>query len=174
MGTGAPQPMEVEAPPAPAPTEAPPLRVPPSALPSLCPSQLVAELQRVIAAAPPLDEAAVEQLLDRLVGLDLTAQEMQGSGAPPHTPHMPGVPAHLRRPPPPALCPNAMAPAARPPTSPSRGPVQARASWSTTFGGREVSGAARLRRSERALTSCTRSGWTGVPTEPQLYTVCVV
>ena len=81
--TGAPQPMEVEPPPAPAPTEAPPLLVPPLALPSLGPSQLVAELQRVIAAAPPLDEAAVERLLDRLVGLDLTAQKMQTSGAPP-------------------------------------------------------------------------------------------
>ena len=85
--------------------------VPPSALSSLNPPQLVAELQRVIAAAPPLDEAALGRLFDRLVGLDPTAQEMRDSGAPPHT-------AHARRasaptPPTPA-CPNAMAPAALP------------------------------------------------------------
>ena len=88
---GAPQPMEVEAPPAPAPTEAPPLRVPPSALSSLDHAQLVAELERVL-AAKPLDEAAVGRLLDRLEGLRLSGQEMLDSGAPPPA-------AHLHRPP---------------------------------------------------------------------------
>ena len=90
-----PQPMEVEAPPAPAQNEAPPLLVPPSAL--------VSQLKGVLAAAT-LDEAScstVGQLLDSLVGLGLSGQEMRDSGTPP-TAHMPGVPAHLHRARPPA------------------------------------------------------------------------
>jgi len=73
---GAPQPMEVEA---------PPLLVPPSALHGLDHTQLVAELERVLTAAS-LDESMVGQLLDRLEGLGLSGQEMQGSGAPPSPP----------------------------------------------------------------------------------------
>ena len=164
---GAPQPMEVEAPPAPAPRSAPPLLVPRSALPSLDLPQLVAGLERVLAAAP-LDEAVVGRLLDRLEGLGLSGQEMQNSGVPPAAAHVPSAPAHLHHQP---ACPNAMPLAALPPTSPSRGPAQARASWSTGCARSQE----RLRRSQRALASSTRSGRrTGVPTEPQLYAVCAV
>ena len=102
-GTGASQPMEVEAAPAPAPTEAPPLLVPPSALHGLGLDGLVSQLKGVLAAAT-LDEAScstVGQLLDSLVGLGLSGQEMRDSGTPP-TAHMPGVPAHLHRARPPA------------------------------------------------------------------------
>ena len=95
--TDAPQPMEVEAPPGPAPTEAPPLLVPPSALHGLGLDGLVSQL-KVLLATAPLDEAMVGRLLDSLQGLGLSEQEMQDSGAPPTT-HMPGVPAHLHRPP---------------------------------------------------------------------------
>jgi hypothetical protein len=97
-GTGASQPMEVEAAPAPAPTEAPPLLVPPSALHGLSLEQLVAELKSVLTAAAPLDEAKVGRLLNGLEGLKCSAQEMRDSGTPP-TAHVPTVPAHLHRPP---------------------------------------------------------------------------
>ena len=118
---GAPQPMEVEAPPAPAPTEDPPLLVPPSALHGLGHAQLVAEFERVLTAAPPLDEAKVELLLNRLVDLGLAAQEMQNSGTPPPQRTCPTVPTHLHRPP--CLPPNACAASAAPNlTSLSRGP----------------------------------------------------
>ena len=84
-GTGASQPMEVEAAPAPAPTEAPPLLVPRSALPGLSLEHLVAELKSVLTAAT-LGEAGcstVGQLLDSLVDLELSGQEMRDSGTPP-------------------------------------------------------------------------------------------
>ena len=42
------------------------------------------------------------RLLDSLVGLGLSGQEMQNSGVPPPTAHMLGVPAHLHRAHPPA------------------------------------------------------------------------
>jgi hypothetical protein len=164
---GAPQPMEVEAPPAPTPTEAPPLLVPPSALHGLDLDGLVSQLKRVLAAAP-LDEAMVGHVLDSLEGLGLSGQEMQNSGVPPAAAHVPSAPAHLHHQP---ACPNAMPLAALPPTPPSRGPAQARASWSTGCARSQE----RLRRSQRALASSTRSGRrTGVPTEPQLYAVCAV
>ena len=97
---GAPQPMEVEAPPAPAQTEAPPLLVPRSALHGLGLDDLVSQFGHVLAAAP-LDGPMAGRLLDSLVGLGLSGQEMQDSGAPPTT-HMPSVPAHLHRAHPPA------------------------------------------------------------------------
>ena len=98
---GAPRPMEVEAPPAPAPTEAPPLLGPPSALRGLDLNGLVAELKRVLAAAP-LDEAMVGHVLDGLEGLRLSRQEMLDSGAPPPAAREPSVPEHLHRAHPPA------------------------------------------------------------------------
>ena len=158
--TGAPRPMEVEA---------PPLLVPPSVLHGLDHTQLVVELGRVLTAAP-LDEAMVGHVLDRLEGLRLSGQEMQNSGVPPAAAHVPSAPAHLHHQP---ACPNAMPLAALPPTPPSRGPAQARASWSTGCARSQE----RLRRSQRALASSTRSGRrTGVPTEPQLsvHGVCGV
>ena len=97
---GAAQPMEVEAPPGPAPTEAPPLLVPRSALHGLGLDDLVSQFGHVLAAAP-LDGPMAGRLLDSLVGLGLSGQEMQDSGAPPTT-HMPSVPAHLHRAHPPA------------------------------------------------------------------------
>ena len=98
------QPMEVEAPPGPAQTEAPPLLVPPSALRGLDLDGLVSQLRDVLAAAP-LDEPMAGRLLDSLVGLGLSGQEMQDSGAPPPTAHMPSVPAHLHRAHPPVQLP---------------------------------------------------------------------
>ena len=98
--TAAAQPMEVEAPPGPAPTEAPPMLVPPSELHGRSLDWLVSQLSDVLSAAP-LDEPMVRQLLDRLVGLGLSGQEMRNSGTQPTT-HMPSVPAHLHRAHPPA------------------------------------------------------------------------
>ena len=95
--------MEVEAPPAPAPTEAPPLMGPPSELHGRSLVDLVSQLRDVLDAAP-LDEHMAGQLLDRLVGLGLSVQEMQDSGTQP-TAHMPSVPAHLHRAHPPAQLP---------------------------------------------------------------------
>ena len=102
--TDAPQPMEVEVSPAPAQTEAPPLLVPPSAPRGLDLDGLVSQLRDVLAAAP-LDEPMAGRLLDSLVGLGLSGQEMQDSGAPPPTAHMPSVPAHLHRAHPPVQLP---------------------------------------------------------------------
>ena len=172
--TDAPQPMEVEAPPGPAPTEAPPLLVPPSALHGLGLDGLVSQL-KVLLATAPLDEAMVGHVLDGLEGLGLSGQALSGqaledAGAP-HTAHVPGVPAHLHRPP---ACPNGMPPLPCHQPSPSHGPAQARANWST--------GCARsqecLRRSKRAPTGCTASGRrTGVRSSETICTrgvsVCV-
>ena len=75
---GAPQPMEVEAPPALV------LMEPLSCVPSgyLDVDNLVLRLKGVL-DAELLDEAVVGRLLDRLEGPELTAQDMRDSGAPP-------------------------------------------------------------------------------------------
>ena len=172
--TGAPRPMEVEAP-AGTVAEAPPLLVPPSALHGLGLDGLVSQLKGVFEHAAPLDEAMVGRVLDGLEGLRLSGKALSGqaledAGAP-HTAHVPGVPAHLHRPP---ACPNGMPPLPCHQPSPSHGPAQARANWST--------GCARsqecLRRSKRAPTGCTASGRrTGVRSSETICTrgvsVCV-
>ena len=133
--TGAPRPMEVEAP-AGTVAEAPPLLVPPSALHGLGLDGLVSQLKGVFEHAAPLDEAMVGRVLDGLEGLRLSGKALEDAGAPPtaHVPGMPPLPCHQ--------------------PSPSHGPAQARANWST--------GCARsqecLRRSTRAPKSCTASG----------------
>ena len=95
--------MEVEAPPGPAPPAPAPLLMPPSELHGRSLVDLVSQLKGVLAAAP-LDEHMAGRLLDSLVGLGLSGQEMQNSGTQP-TAHMPGVPAHLHRAHPPAQLP---------------------------------------------------------------------